>query len=290
MYQPSVLCGTTAQHSAAWQALLLPPPKLSPTLFLQPNSHRRANGVLVDASVQWNPFQQPDSRQQQQVAKQLLQKAGILQNSTTSTTATSQQQQQQQQVLDDLETSLQSFVDFCQQYYWPSTTTRPLSFGLKARIVATRGPAGTKCPQWHVDHVPVRWIQALVGPGCQWIVDDHDVKDTDSDDNSAIHWDRINALNNDDDVDDDDSIMTIHDTPDDRNRLLIDAKRAQIQTAAPGEAVLLLGKTWPTEMVGRVQVQPRPAVHKSPIMPWWQGRVLLTMDIVDGSLVKEENM
>ncbi len=53
----------------------------------------------------------------------------------------------------------------------------------KARIVSTRGSSGTKCPRYHVDHVPMRWVQALVGPGCDYVVG-----------SDGISWEAINGM------------------------------------------------------------------------------------------------
>ena len=39
----------------------------------------------------------------------------------------------------------------------------------KARIVSSIGSAGQKCPRWHVDHVPLRLIISLAGPGCIYV-------------------------------------------------------------------------------------------------------------------------
>lgn len=118
----------------------------------------------------------------------------------------------------------------------------------KARLVASRGWPATKCPQWHVDHVPIRWIQALQGPSCQWIAANH-----------HVHWDRINALEL-------DNIMSVQK----RNQRLVSGP---VQQAAPGTAVVLVGNAWPDHH------RLAPVVHKSPdpLLPW-EGRVLLTMD------------
>lgn len=53
----------------------------------------------------------------------------------------------------------------------------------KARIVSTRGTSGTKCPRYHVDHVPMRWVQSLVRPGCDYVVG-----------SDGICWEAINGM------------------------------------------------------------------------------------------------
>ncbi|KAL7470497.1 hypothetical protein ACHAXS_010757 [Conticribra weissflogii] len=51
-----------------------------------------------------------------------------------------------------------------------STSTRQqLRSECQARIVSTIGPIGTKCPRWHADHVPVRLVMSIIGPGCEFV-------------------------------------------------------------------------------------------------------------------------
>jgi hypothetical protein len=42
---------------------------------------------------------------------------------------------------------------------------------LKYRLMITRGEDGVKCPLFHYDNVPVRWIQTFVGPGVELVMD-----------------------------------------------------------------------------------------------------------------------
>ena len=138
---------------------------------------------------------------------------------------------------------------------------------IRARIVASRGPAAsTKCPQWHIDHVPIRWIQSLVGPGCDYVADRHD----------DWLWEKINAL-------DDEAEVNL--SAEERNRLLVDPDRVTTRQVPEGAAALLPGNEW--KQWAKEKVLPnefwdlKPVIHKSPsnIMAW-QGRVLLTLDVV----------
>mmetsp|Transcript_16932 Transcript_16932/g.25617 ORF Transcript_16932/g.25617 Transcript_16932/m.25617 type:complete len:215 (-) Transcript_16932:398-1042(-) len=54
--------------------------------------------------------------------------------------------------------SMSYFQQLCYEMI-PGTATTPKA---KVRIVSTRGSTGTKCPRWHVDHVPVRWIVSII--------------------------------------------------------------------------------------------------------------------------------
>lgn len=158
-----------------------------------------------------------------------------------------------QQLEASLSASLETFMTFCEHHLQPDRY-----MGYTTRLVATRGSASTKCPAWHQDHVPVRWIQSLVGPGCQWVDLDHWAAADDSDHTSE----------------------TMQESVQDLNQRRVDPK-IPIQQAAPGEAVLLVGRTW-SEYCRPEENRNLPAVvHKSPsgLLPW-QGRILLTMDVL----------
>lgn len=174
--------------------------------------------------------------------------------------------------LESLIKSLNEFRDFCTDNLYPTSdaVTRKESFGshgytFKARIVATRGSSGTKCPQWHVDHVPVRWIQSLVGPGCEVVAGNMQ---------QGINWDLVNGLDEEDE--DEDEIM---DGPViDRNRALVSEDVAEIYAGQEQEALLLKGNRWSDFAKDPTPIQP--VVHKSPTIPWGRERVLLTQDLI----------
>ena len=66
---------------------------------------------------------------------------------------------------DNLSHAMQAYVSFCHEHLNDENSR------FKARIYSARGSAAAaKCPNWHIDHVPVRWIQSFVGPGCQYVV------------------------------------------------------------------------------------------------------------------------
>lgn len=115
----------------------------------------------------------------------------------------------------------------------------------KARIVATRGSLGTKCPRWHYDHVPLRHIQALVGAGCDFVVSEEGV------DRSFLNK-----------ADDADTVRI--------NKSMVDIKEADVRQGREGEMIVLRG----------LEGCDLPCVHKSPTLPWWQGRVLMTVDVL----------
>jgi Protein of unknown function (DUF1826) len=72
-----------------------------------------------------------------------------------------------QRLLMDLTNSLETFTTYCQEIF------APVHQCYQARIITSRGaPANVKCPMWHIDHVPIRWIQSLAGPGVVWVNQD----------------------------------------------------------------------------------------------------------------------
>jgi hypothetical protein len=207
------------------------------------------SSIGVDVSTEWRMGDNAI-----QVAERLIHECGM--NTKSSST---------QQVALHLAQSLEFYRDFCcEKLNCPK--------GFKARIVATRGPMGTKCPSWHIDHVPVRWIQSLVGRGCQFVMT-----------HEGVNWQAIDG-GLDDDVDDNDEegILYSSSSADKRNQALVDDRRANIYHATEQEAVLLVGNRW-SEFAKESNsfVSIKPAVHKSPSpIPIWEGRVLLTQDVI----------
>lgn len=186
---------------------------------------------------------------------------------------------------DNVAQSLEQFRDFCTNHLKSTTSGGSSShddddddgqqhhaggYTFKARIVATRGPTGTKCPQWHVDHVPVRWIQSLVGPGCEMVVGNNTKE--------SIRWNLVNGLNKNNNDDED---FILEESVEDRNQALVRNEVAQIYAAREQEAVLLIGNRWVDYAKDASRVSNiRPVVHKSPTLPWGCERVLLTQDII----------
>jgi len=157
----------------------------------------------------------------------------------------------------DLTSWINSFTKYCTNSLVPSHWD-----ALTLRIVSSRGPLSTKCPRWHLDQVPFRWIHSLVGPGCQWV-------DPIS---SEVLLNSLLSKTQDEEVFEDESAEQA-------NTRRVNPITTQIKQANPGEAVVLVGKGWKDDATEKTELAP--VIHKSPdgIKPW-QGRVLLTMDIV----------
>jgi hypothetical protein len=204
---------------------------------------RSGNGSSkgVDVTVEWSVHDDPDK-----VAWDMIRQC------STSITATTPTQQQ----IQHLSQSLLYFRELCTDKLTPISR-------FKARLVATRGPTGTKCPQWHIDHVPVRWIQSLVGRGCEFV-----------ESNDGVNWQAVSGLDEEEDEPLLDSVAA-------RNRALVDPHTAAIQRATEGQAVLLIGNRWQDYSKDASSKYIQPAVHKSPApIPFWEGRVLLTQDVI----------
>lgn len=142
----------------------------------------------------------------------------------------------------------------------------------RARIVSTIGSIGTKCPRWHADHVPLRLVMSLIGPGCEYIpfeMESCKIGD------ETIHIVNRDALNN---LDDDDTSRA--------NDIIVPAAKVEIvknhygadvlTCAKAGDAVLLMGRGWEEEDSDVLA-----AVHRSPRLMDNEERILLTLDVAD---------
>jgi hypothetical protein len=164
------------------------------------------------------------------------------------------------------------------------------------RFDASRGKRATKCPKWHYDSVPFRWIQSLVGPGVDVVIDP-----------GAVDWSYL--------LDPDRTELSVaaHNRRAVRDRsaravgsrLSSSVSGAAVARSVPeGDAVVLLGGGWSawirnppfSSPPGAARPQAaagvaasavpasvaRPAVHKSPALLFpWQERVLISIDLVD---------
>jgi hypothetical protein len=172
--------------------------------------------------------------------------------------------------------SLISYRDFCTTHLlrrrYDGQQLKNIKF--KCRLVASVGPSGAKCPQFHIDHVTVRWIQTFVGPGVVLV-----------DGEAGIRWDAF--LGESDGGDDDDEDDAISWNVKDRNQRLVNSDEAVLYCAKQGEAVLMLGNQWNDTSLSKPAQDNdgsspviMPVVHKSPEVSKSQPRVLLTQDII----------
>ena len=208
-------------------------------------------------------------------AEELMRQCGFSPTSSSPEPLSSAQYDETRQHLEDC---LAIFQQTVSDSLSPSLSSTIIPT-FKARIVSSRGQAGTKCPRWHLDHVPLRLILSLEGPGVCYI------QQTTSPNECDCCEDKENenvVVNN------SQEINTIQ-----ANKVIRDqySNDKEIKAKA-GEVVLLLGKTWENTIKkqredGMKQIPPiEAAIHKSPTLLPLQGRVLLTVDVV----LEEDNM
>ncbi|KAL7573812.1 hypothetical protein ACA910_007837 [Epithemia clementina (nom. ined.)] len=192
------------------------------------------------------------------------------------------------ELLEELATWIHEFEKYCRDCLIPFQKSGTNN-ALTARIVCTRGRASTKCPKWHQDHVPFRWIQSLVGPGCEWIELFASKDTTEFVNRHNEAHDRDNAIIWGDSVvpkrEESPSLFFQQPVWRQRHRRLQQRQRqptnhdCHVHQAREGQAVLLLGNRW--KEMAHVNKELPAVIHKSPTgLPPWQGRVLLTMDVV----------
>ena len=140
----------------------------------------------------------------------------------------------------------------------------------KVRIVSSRGPSGQKCPRWHVDHVQIRLVLSLIGPGSVHIPLDHEQRWVSKHGNALVNRDALNNLDEEDSKKANQVILPFGD-----NNMAIKAKA--------GDAVFMMGKAW-EDISDEKGILPGGAikalVHKSPTLHAHEARVLLTVDIL----------
>lgn len=166
---------------------------------------------------------------------------------------------------DELESMIQYITNVLEYY---QTHIHQKNALYKVRLVSTIGSKGQKCPRWHVDHVPLRLVMSLAGPGCVYIPYEKEVE-------HLTFVDR-NALNGSDEAD---STRA--------NELILPHGEREIAVyAKEGDAVLLMGRAWErkmqqpssSEMERDTMILAAP--HRSPSLGSDELRVLLVVDYV----------
>lgn len=196
-------------------------PPLLPTLLSGTQDQPR-----YSASVQWSPHNEQDSLLAAELAaRELL--SQIAPNLSSSL---------DERLVQALQSYMTDFYHFCNDHF-------DYEFQLQARMVASRGTSGTSCPLWHIDKVPVRWIQALVGPGCQVVKSEE-----------GINWDAFDENSN-----MAQELMGMSTAEENQSR--VDSKTADIYSANTNEVTMLVGDRW-NELSSHQQL--KPIVHRSP--------------------------
>lgn len=165
----------------------------------------------------------------------------------------------------DLSSSLQCFVEHCR-----SNLINIRSYKLK--LSSAHGPSATRCPLWHADSVPVRWIQSYLGPGCVYLNEDEHIQFGNNDFDPFLQ--RIR---------DSDPDIESKQLGDNWKQKLVQSSGISISQSPTGEATMLVGRLWPFVSNNDIPtVGPTAGVlHRSPHnIPRGQDRILLNLDVV----------
>lgn len=282
-------------HYEYWQQLCPPPQKLSNKLssfFSSPLSIDEKPSISsVDVSITWAPDEDPEG-----VAKRIVQECFCRSAPSDDTYITHGNSNITTSLEDTLVESLQAYRNFCQTHVLHgrltdsqaktisncdcSTSLHQQNQKLKCRLVATRGYTGAKCPQYHIDNVPCRWIQSIVGPGVELV----NTSNVDNYASGGIRWDAFSyfpTLGEDEELIDDEDDDIVSWSAEDRNQMLVDASRADVYQSMQGEAIIIPGTAWDEYSLYRQPTVTEPVVHKSPEgLRSNQCRVLFTQDII----------
>jgi Protein of unknown function (DUF1826) len=189
-----------------------------------------------------------------------------------------------QAMVQNIASAMKEFSTYCDSHHHHAKSNneahQTLSFTM--RMLCTYGGrrAGTKCPIWHIDHVPCRYIQTFYGPTCMFINNHRD---------NRIIYHRIIAQHMSqatlDDNDSNDEFLSVEE----RNEILLQGidDKSCIGHASVGEGIILLGNAWTQWTMSddddndkHTAALPAAAVHKSPhITSPNQGRILFTINV-----------
>ena len=142
----------------------------------------------------------------------------------------------------------------------------------KIKVSAKYGPTATQCPAWHADTVPMRWIQAMFGPGCYYI---H------SDDTSNEYIDKIFKGVA--------GAGVPYGRPGKWKEEMVKRSGVKLHQTVAGDPVILIGRLWSNSKVAGLP-ELSPVLHRSPLnVPSKQGRVLLTLDVITTAMKEEDD-
>jgi hypothetical protein len=224
-------------------------------------------------------------------AHQLLERCGVIisksdeRSHPTSETITAEETE----TVEHLASVLSFFQSVAAAAESPSGTSNNVT--CMARIVSTVGASGVKCPRWHADHVPVRLIVSILGPGCDYIQENISPEESRRLPR-IVNRRALNSLDEDDTMKANDIIVPpslLY-----KGRTHGEESNSIIKHAREGEAVLLMGRKWEDEpaaqppeledgdaLYSNYNSLVRAAVHRSPTLMPYQERILLTVDLVD---------
>lgn len=168
----------------------------------------------------------------------------------------------------ETESSIANILSLYQDHIVSETKEEDIPFSYKARIVSSIGSSGQKCPRWHVDHVPLRLVMSLQGPGCVYIPIEKEQEWL-----SSVNREALNESEEPDTMKANISIVPLGE-----KNIAVYAKK--------GDAVLLMGRAWEkdkniessSDLSYRNSILAAP--HRSPEIGDDELRVLLVVDVV----------
>ena len=169
----------------------------------------------------------------------------------------------------DLVSSMTTFMNYCRTHFPPGQIA-----SYKVKLDVLYGPTATRCPLWHADNVPLRWIQTLTGPGCQYLVEPSSPDDpVEAVPNPFL--DRVRYS----DHEREGQLYGPH-----WKETLVRMSSVPVQQAPTGEPILLVGRLWYQHATTRKKKGVHyfhPVLHRSPQnVPHNQGRILINLDVV----------
>ena len=244
----------------------------------QQDSHHSERVLLNDAHVE---FDNPTIG-----SRQLLENSGVLSHDTSNTndnTLLPETIMAEEEIVQHL-TSILS-------YFQTIASNDTTNVKCIARVVSTTGSVGTKCPRFHFDHVPVRLVMSILGPGCEYIKEKFGNEyDSSNDISRIVDRQAINNLDEEDTQKANDIIVSPKLVSEAMHVLKNEGRYDEevIKHAKEGEAILLMGKGWEDEENDDTALNKNSAedkvlaaVHRSPTLKPNQERILLTVDLVD---------
>ena len=170
----------------------------------------------------------------------------------------------------NLVSSMRLFVKHCRLHL-----TNVRSF--KIKLSALHGKCATRCPLWHADNVPVRWIQTYTGPGCHFLDEEKQQRGFKAGFNPFLQ--RVRESDHD---------RESRKLGSEWKRTLVDMSGVPVSQSPTGEPAVLVGRrwhVWSIEQQGSAEPSLRGpmggVLHRSPQnVPADQGRILLNLDVV----------
>ena len=162
----------------------------------------------------------------------------------------------------DIEDSMKTFMSFCE-----ANLDAGRILGYEIKVSHLQGETATQCPAYHVDNVPVRWIETLHGPGRVYLdPDDH-----------ASQYGTGGLLRN-----------MADNTPPEKFRKypglrwkeeIVKSLGIKPSQAGPGQPVLLVGRRWADGAKEKHRSR-EGVLHRSPSnVSNSQARILLVLDV-----------